>query len=532
MAVNTKALPDDIDTLKKLFLETVSDLRKTIEQKDLTIQKLAEQVALLERFRFAQRSEKVTPEDKNQQYLFNDIEEGCIPEDPVKEEPVPQPRKKGNRNAGRKPLPSDIPREEVIHDLPDAEKTCPCCGKARPELEDLVSEELDFIPAKIKVIRNIRKRYGSCGCDGFQSQEEIPGVVTAPGPARLIPGGIVTPSLAAHVVVSKFCDALPFYRQSRIFTRFGVELSRQTLCNWSMTAARKCEPLLEKLRELIRGGPLINMDETTVQVLHEPGRAAETKSYMWVMAGRAPEPKAPVPGERKIVLFHYSQTRNSSIPEKLLGNFRGVLQSDGYAGYNAASSKEGIIHIGCLAHVRRKFFDAGKVMKGNDKGLAFDALRFIERIYAEENSLKMMNLPDADLLAERQTRVSPVLKEFEEWLYRRKGSVPPSLTLGQAVSYAIDQFPLIYRYLDHPLATPDNNAAENAIRPFVIGRKNWLFSNTPRGAHASAALYSLIETAKANGKEPMEYMHYLFSRLPKVRFESEWESLLPWDMED
>ncbi len=295
------------------------------------------------------------------------------------------------------------------------------------------------------------------------------------------------------------------------------------MANWTIKVAAACEPLVELMKLKTREGPLINMDETTVQVLKEPGRKPENKSYMWITVGSD--------HDRKIVLFNYSQTRREEVALALLDGFSGILQTDGYAGYNKAASKYKLYHVGCLAHARRKFIEASKL--SNKKGNAEIALQYIQEIYGIEKEVRSLNLDTELFNQQRRELTIPVWQDFYKWLKKMKTEVPPKTKLGQAITYTLNEYKKIVRYLKSSATTPDNNIAENAIRPFVIGRKNWLFCDTPRGAHASAVIYSLLETAKANNIEPQEYLYHLFERLPAVDVKNQLalESLLPWNIQ-
>jgi transposase len=282
-----------------------------------------------------------------QQVLFNEAEDGCtLGEDSVEEDAgniitVPEHKRK---KKGRKPLPKDLPREEVVHDLSDEEKRCPCCNTERPCIGEKTSENLDIIPAQIKVIKHIYPKYGPCSCEEFK-ENEISEVVQKPAIPRIIPKSIVSPGLLAHILISKFADALPFYRQEKIFARIGVDIPRATMCNWTIHASGTCSRLLELLWEDLLNGPLIQMDETSLQVLKEPDKSPDSKSYMWVTVG--------YPEVGRVILFHYHPCRKQRIPFELLKNYQGFLQTDGYDGYNAVSELPGITHVGCCAHARR-----------------------------------------------------------------------------------------------------------------------------------------------------------------------------------
>ncbi|MGE5797880.1 MAG: IS66 family transposase, partial [Ignavibacteria bacterium] len=438
---------------------------------------------------FGKSSEKTTDLDQGQKLLFNEAEDGSVIE-PVddktenKDEFITVPEHK-RKKTGRKPIPANIPREERLHDLPEEEKKCSCCGKERPRINEHTAEELDIIPAEIKAIKHIYPIYGPCACEASRTKEE-PEVIQAPAVPRIIPKSIVAPGLLAHILVSKFCDSLPFYRQEKMFDRIGIGIGRANMCNWTIQASSASGDILEMMWQDSLCSELVQMDETTVQVLKEPGRAAESKSYMWVTVGYK--------GDKKIILYHYHPSRSQQIPLTLLKGYTGYLQTDGYEGYDAAmKALPDIIHVGCFAHARRKFVEAG--CAGKNPGATHVALAYIQEIYKIEKILRNQGLAADEFVAGRKQKVIPVLEKFHDWLVLKREQVPPSLKLGGAINYTLNEWPKLIRYLDAACLTPDNNRAENAIRPFVLGRKNWLFSDTPLGAHASAAFYSIIETA-------------------------------------
>jgi len=286
-----------------------------------------------------------------------------------------------------------------------------------------------------------------------------------------------------------------------------------------MKTADACVPLLQLLRQEILSGPLVNGDETTLQVLDEPGRAPTTDSYMWVFRGGQPEKPA--------VEFLYDPTRSSEVAAKYLRGFKGFVQTDGYVGYDFLDAQPGVIHVGCWAHARRKFMDVLKAAGNPSSGVAYDSVERIRQLYAIEKTARQKNLTREELCAVRQELAKPLLESFHDWLSDRALETPPKGLLGKAISYTLQQWHRLKKYIDNGLLQPDNNAAENAIRPFVVGRKNWLFSGTPEGATASAAFYSLIETAKANQLEPYWYLRYVFGRLPVATSEEDYRVLLP-----
>ena len=475
---------------------------------------LGEQLAWLKRRFFSRSSEALSEADRRQLRLFDEADRSPVdrPEEPQTLVQVPEHTR---RQAKRQPLPEDLPREEVLVDIPEEQKHCQC-GAELVRIGEETSEKLDVIPPQIRVIRTVRPKYACHECEG-SGDESHPAVRIAAMPPALIDKGIATAGLLAYIVASKFCDSLPLYRQEKQFARIGVELSRRTMADWMIAASEACAPLMKVLEERLRSGPLLQLDETTVQVMDEPGRDNTSLSYMWVARGGTRE--APV------ILYHYAASRGVEVARQMLGGFEGYLQTDGYEVYDrVCQGAAKVIHAGCWSHVRRKFFEAQKSSKKG--GSAEVALSAIGKLYIAEGQRKVHRDPQ-QFAAERRRLVEPVLKDFHGWLQRRASQVPPETLLGKAVSYSLVQWPKLLRYLEHPVMTPDTNDCENAIRPFVVGRKNWLFSGSPRGATASAALYSIIETAKANGHEPYWYLRGLFEKLPLVRTEAELLELAP-----
>jgi transposase len=409
-----------------------------------------------------------------------------------------------------------------VHDLAAEEKICGC-GSELSRIGEEVSEQLDIVPAKIQVIRNIRPKYACRRCEGVGA--DGPTVKIAPPPPQIIPKSIVSPSLLAHVLTGKFVDAVPFFRQEKQFSRLGIEISRTSMCSWAMKAAEACAALLNLFQDEILSGYLVNIDETTVQVLAEPGRDPTTKSYMWIFRGGAPEKPA--------LIYQYHPTRASTVAIEFLREYKGCVQTDGYSGYDFLDSEPEIDHIGCWAHSRRKFNDIIKAQGKNRKktGSADVALGYIASLYRIEKEAKTNNLEPVEVYQKRQQESLPILNEFKQWLLKRSTQTPPKGLLGKAISYTLKQWPRLAGYLLDGRLPMDNNAAENSIRPFVVGRKNWLFSGTPEGAAASAVLYSLVETAKANGLEPFSYFRYLFGKLPVAETLEDLEALLPWNLD-
>jgi len=506
MNIDPATLPDDPEELKKV----IADIQRRYEQEN---ELLREENRLLYARLFGKKSEKGGAESAGVPIPLFDMPEPD-PEPVVEEVEV---EKHSRKKRGRKKLPEQLPRVEVVHDITESDKLCGC-GASLCRIGEEISEKLDIIPAVIRVIKHVRPKYACRQCEGLQTEGST--VKIADPPKQIIAKGLGSAGLLAHVLTAKFCDALPFYRQERQFERLGVEIGRATMCNWAMKAAKACEPLLELLKKEIRSGPLINIDETTVQVLKEPGRSPTSDSYMWVCRGGPPEKPA--------LLYHYSPSRSGTVARELLQDFQGVVQSDGYKGYDFLDSASGIDHGGCWAHARRKFMDAQKGRgKTKKAGSVEVALNYIKKIYAVENQAKRKGYVASSLVEYRLNKAKPVLDDFFKWLSKRVLQVPPKSLLGKAVNYTLNQWQRLLVYLDHAEMTPDNNLAENAIRPFVVGRKNWLFAGTIEGAQASSCLYSLVESAKSNGLEPYAYLRYIFEKLPFAETKEDYARLLP-----
>jgi transposase len=527
-------LPKDVNSLKNIIQFQVTSYEEikrghtdlesshsTLRQSYTDLQRengfLVEQVRHLNTILYGRKSEK-SDYNQDQLYIFNEAEKivaTSAEEEKAAEITVPAHTRK---KTGRRPLPADLPREVVVHDLKEEDKVCNC-GANLSRIGEEVTEKLDIVPAKMRVIKSIRYKYACKSCEGVESEGGA--VLIAPVAPQLIPQGIATEGLLAYILVAKYADALPLYRQEKIFERIGVDISRATMANWAIHVGQKCEPLMDLLWREIQSGPLINMDETPLQVLNEPGRSNTSKSYMWVFRGGDVE--------RPALIFRYDPSRSGQFLIKDLERYAGYIQTDGYSGYNVLGSRDGIMHLGCWAHVRRKFLEVVKARpKGSIKrGYADVALTWIGQLYAIEKEADIKSLSVADRYQLRQEKSVPLLKQFKVWLDDISPKTPPQGLLGKAVSYTLNQWERLERYTQSGLLRPDNNLAENAIRPFVVGRKNWLFSATPGGATASATIYSLIETAKANGLEPYRYMRYMFERLPLAESESDYRALLP-----
>ena len=547
-------LPDDVGALKAL-----------ISARDLRIAVLEEQLRLATHKRFGSSSEAFDPDQLG---LFNEAEEiaQSAPADTASEITVPEHTRK---KSGRKPLGEHLPRVRIEHDIPAADKMCPCgSGCERPRIGEVVTEQSDIIPAQVQVLQHVRFKYGPCSeCDGVfpeiapQPTQEpaLPpeaatpptvvapaaptlaepravladctgaspnAIIVAPLPAQPIPKSNASPGMCSYIAIAKYADGLPLYRLETILARSGFDISRATMAAWMIRLGQLIVPLMNLMDEIQCGYDVLQMDETTVQVLKEDGRAAQSKSRMWVRRGGPPD--------KPIILFNYETTRSGAVAWRLLEDFRGYLQSDGYSGYIAVGLRDGMVHIGCLAHARRKFDEALKARKLSSKGavgkggLAAEGLAMIQKIYRIEKIACEAKLTPDQRRHLREEKARPVWNELRLWLDAKRGQAPPQSLIGKALGYLDNQWAGLIRVLDDGRLEVDNNLCENAIRPFVMGRKAWLFSDTPAGAEASARLYGLIETAKANGLEPYAYLKLVFTELPKAITLADVEALLPW----
>ena len=513
---------ESVEELRELIRQLTASLEKERAEKieyQHEALKHFEEIQLLRRRIFGRRAEKLSDEDRPQLLLFNEAEEILLAaSSQVPDAQTVEVRAHSRRKSGRKALPPEIPRVETVHDISEEEKNC-ACGQQMSRIGEEICEKLEVIPARIRVRRHVRPKYACHACEGSGDESRAAVRIAAP-PVQLLPKSIASPALVAYIMVGKFCDSLPFYRQEKQFARIGIELSRQDMANWSVAVFKRLRPLRELMRGEIKQGPLVAIDETTVQVLGEPGRPNTSKSYMWVFLGGSPG--------QPVVDFQYHPTREGKIPSDALREYKGFIQTDGYDGYAELGNQPGIVHVGCWAHARRKFFEAKEVAKS--KGSADVALASIDALFKIERTLRGQDLTPKQFTQYRREQAEPVLERLHRWLEEREGQVPPSTTLGKAIGYCIGQWPKLIRYLDSPLLSPDNNACERAIRPFVVGRKNWLISGSPAGAEASAAWYSLIETAKLNGIEPYLYLCYLLARLPDSNDPAAYRFLLPWNI--
>lgn len=494
-----------------------------IEARDQKIGILLERLELLRHQRFGPKADRVC---KDQLKLFDEAELNDLIEQldrQIKEAKAPtSPARRSSDNPPkRRALPSHLPRVERIIDLPEADKAAIAQTHVPMGFEE--SEQLAVLPRQYYVVKTKRVKYAPIRNNDRQQPLTV---LVAPRPACILPKAMGHSSLIADVVTNKFVDGLPLYRQEKIFAREGFELSRQTLSGWMVQLREPLQPLLATLKRHLYTGRVLQADETPLQVLDEPGRDNTSQSQMWVYRGGPPD--------RPVIWYQYSVGRAGSVPCEFLfpdghspPGAAFYLQSDGYSAYHQVARYDAILgHMGCWAHVRRKVVKAAN--SRHQTGLAHAFLKSVDKLYQVEKKLR--GQPPEERHAVRLQQSRPILDELKAWLDEHVNKVLPKGLLGKAISYARNQWPILLTFLEDGHLEIDNNLAENAIRPFVVGRKAWLFSGSPAGAEASAMLYSLVETAKANGLEPRAYLHYLFENLPHARQPEEIEALLPHNL--
>ena len=481
---------------------------------------LMAQLKLSKHRQFGSSSEK-SEYDQAQLNLFNEAEVTANADAAEPELALIEKHYRKRKRTATDRLPDDLPRETIIYELSDEECDCPECGCKMQAMGREIREELKVIPAKAVIVEHVTVTYACrpCAEDG-----EYTPFKKAVAPKPVIKGSFASPEAIAHIMTQKFVMGSPLYRQETEWNRNGIMLSRQTMSNWLIRATEDwLEPIYECLRAELLKREVLHADETTLQVLQEPDKTAQSKSYMWLYrtSGDTGNP---------IVLYDYKPGRHAKYPEKFLEDFTGYLHTDGYDAYHKLP--ENIVVVGCWAHVRRKFDEALKVLPEKDRtgSLALLGKRYCDKLFELER--EFAGLPPNNRLEKRQDKSKPVLLEFFTWA--ESLNVLPKSPIGSAVHYALSQRKYLEAYLLDGRLEISNNRAERSIKPFVIDRKNFLFANTPRGAAASAIMFSLIETAKESGLNPFEYLTYIFRTAPNLTAgadSSAVERLLPWSSE-
>lgn len=492
------------------------------------IDRLVELIKLANLRHFAPRSERV-PDDQMSLSLFNDAEAWADPDEPEPEldggEGLgPKPRRRGGR---RRIDTSRLERVVIEHDLDD--RSCPACGSEMSHMKVEVTEVVRLVPAHLVVEEHRRHVYRCPACCGANAAGEdvASQIVRAPMPQLTpIKGSFATASTLSWVINAKYANSTPYYRLERDFLELGAEVSRQDMANWTIGAHERWLSLIHaRMRERLLGCRYLNADETEVQVLREPGREARRKSYMWLFRTG--------PRELPICVFEYHPTRSGSVPRAFLDGWSGYLTTDGYDPY-FDMGLEGVTNTACLVHVRRKFAEIVKSAGGDVAcegvdSLALEARRRIDRIFRVDSKFDEMD--DGQRRKARNKRLRPLMESFEEWASSAIGEAVPGLALHRALAYALKYWPYVMNVLEDGRLDLDNNIAERAIKSFVIGRKNWLFSDTPRGAEASAAIYSIVVTAKLNGLNQRAYLEWVLSEMPndeRLREPGRIDRYLPW----
>jgi transposase len=509
-----------IETLeheKDQAIDVIEKKSEVIAAQKKRIEELEQNLRLAQRHRFGARSEK----EKNvlQGDLFNEAEvlsdgQGDKSDQTDEESSARKPKKK---SGGRKGLSSSLPRTQVFHELSDEEK-----AGAIDTFFEKTKEELDIIPAKAQVIEHLQEKAV------FADESGKRRLVTADKPPHPLGKAIASVSLLVYIILSKYADGLPLYRLEGILKRYGGDITRTTMANWLIRLSTELQPVVNLLEEHLLSCPYIQCDETTIQVLKEPGMSPTSKKYIWVMRGGPPG--------KTVVTFNYDKSRAGAVVSRLLAGAQcAYLQTDGYAGYDAICAVKGIIHLGCWDHARRKFVDAVNAApklktKKKKTSKAQVAIGKIGALYTIERKINELDLDEDERQAYRAKHSLPKLAALHEWLIENEPKIDKDSKTYKAISYTLSQWPKLIRYCERGSLRISNILTENAIRPFAVGRKAWLFADTPAGARASTVYYTLIETAKANGIEPYEYLKFLIDNIATADTVEAYEALMPWKM--
>jgi transposase len=509
-----KIMPQRNHTTSHDLRETNDKLSEENQLLKAEVQFLKEQLGLAKHRLFAPKTEASPP--GQEAMLFNEAEV-CAAEVP---EPATETITYTRRKfAGQRELNlSGLPLEEIVYDLPQEQQICPQCEGPLHEMGADVRQEIKIIPAVVSLVRHICTKYT---CRHCQNNEIKTPILTAPTPISAFPNSLASPSAVAHIMTQKFVEGSPLYRQEQSLARLGFQLSRQSMANWMLTGADWLHHIYARMAFHLKKRDILHADETTLQVLKEPDRSAQSQSYMWLYRSGRDGPA--------IVLYEYQPTREAVHPKTFLKGFRGFLHVDGYVGYEGLPD---VCLVGCLAHARRKFIEAINVLPTPErkKGgtTAHAGLAFCDKLFQIERDLHDVSAEER--FAGREANSKPMLASFHAWLEEMSAKVLPKSALGGSITYCRNQWPKLLGFLADGRLELDNNRAERSIKPFVIGRKNWLFANTPRGAKSSAIIYSIVETAKENNLNPFSYLTYLFEQLPnvKVKDPTALDLLLPW----
>jgi transposase len=507
------ALPTDVETLQELLRAaqgTVDSLSAQLRSRDVMIEHLKLQLARLKRMKFGRSSEQLDAQIAQLEFSLEELEANAA----AAPAPPPTPADKPVSKPARKPLPDHLRREPRVHEPDSGSCTCPDCGGALRALGEDSSEMLEFVPEHWKVIKHIRPKYSCAACQK---------IVQASAPSRPIPHSYAGPGLLAHVLVAKFCDHLPFYRQSEIYARDGVHLERSTLADWGGAGCALIEPLIDALGDYVLSAYKLHADDTPIRVL-APGTGKCRMGRLWAYV-RDDRPAGST--DPPAVWFRYSPDRKGERPRDHLQPFRGVLQADAYGGFNGLYDrvKDPLIEAACWAHVRRKFF---YIHAAESSPQALEALERIRALYAVEDGIRG-KLPDERRVV-RQTHAAPLLKALHAWFHATlRAEKSKKSPLAGAIRYTLALWSALTRYRDDGRIEMDNNAAERELRAVALGRKNYLFAGSDAGGDRAAAFYSLINTAKLNGLDPEAYLREVFTRIAEHPI-NRIEELLPWNV--
>jgi transposase len=501
-------LISEIDELKMALAKSNKELSREREICALAQEEsssLLEQLRQLKREAFGKRSERWVPLEQTP--LFNEAEVLAALGESDEIDVKAHTKARGKR----KPLPENLPREIVIIDIPESEKTDSDGNPLVRLVGKEISEQLEYSPSTLKVIETHRLKYEAINSSG----EAV--VKTAPHGAQILPKSMGTSSLVAGIAVHKFADGLPFYRLEEIFERAGVTLPRQTMARWIVTCAEKCQPIWNVLEERLMSSPYVSIDETWTQVLKETGKRAESKSWMWVRAN---------PGcDKKIILFDYDPQRTAEVARRLFQDYRGFLQADGYDAYGFTEKTSHIVRIGCNMHGRRYFEQARVSGLEKTRGLSEQGLEYYRRLYAIEEKASLLKLTNQRRFELRLREALPILEAMKLWVEVEIAKVPPKGKIGKAFRYFLNQYDYLCGYLKDGQLEIDNGFVERMIRKFAIGRNNWMFSDTVAGAQASSLFYSFVITAKVNGVDPYSALKRIFDELPLATTIDDFERL-------
>ncbi|MHC4397739.1 MAG: IS66 family transposase [Planctomycetota bacterium] len=502
MEIDPKNLPTNVQDSWKIIIfqqKQISEQAEKIATISQQYANLQHQVLNLIRGKYGQQSEKYPVE-----YFAGDLfaKDAPAPKAEPEKEEITYKRTKRN---GHRNIPKELPRVRIEYKLSEEDLDCPCgCGNKLHKIGEVITEQLEIVPAKIYVNQHVRFKYAGCA--------DKDKVITAPMPAQPIDKGFAGPGLLADVIVNKYDDHMPLYRQSEKLARSGINISRKTLCDWVLQCAALLKPVVDEMAKDVLKSPKIHTDDTPVPVQFE-GKTKEGRLWVYLGCGSQSPPA---------VVYDYTPNRQQQWAQEFLSKYQGYLQADAYQGYDKIYADNKVIEVACMAHARRKFVDIEK----NANKTALSALNYIGKLYKIERRIKDFH-PVAKR-AIRKLEAKPILKEFKIWLKRKKLSVIPKSPMGKAVNYALKNWIALTRYLADGVLDIDNNAAERLIRPIAVGRKNWMFAGSDRGGRAAAIMYSLIETCKLNNKNPYDYLRDTLTRLPTT-LQRDIAELLPYE---